>query len=217
MAATVAPSGDFEIADALSFGWDRFKANIGPLAITVAVVIFVEIVLSVISSGRTGFGGFILSLVTFLIGQIIAMGWVRISLNIVGGRPAGVSDMWERLDLFVPYVVAAIIFSVMVGIGFILLIVPGVYLALTFGFYGFNVMDKEMGALDALKRSVELTRGRKWKLLAFWVTILFLNLLGLILLVVGVLVTAGVSLIAVGYVYRSLEGARPPLQPSPQT
>jgi uncharacterized membrane protein len=217
MAATVAPSGDFEIADALSFGWDRFKANLGPLAITIAVVIFVEIVLSVISSGQTGFARFLLGIVTFCIGQIIAMGWVRISLNIVGGRPAGVSDMWERLDLFLPYVVAAVIFSVMVGIGLFLLIVPGVYLALTFGFYGFNVMDKEMSPLDALKRSAELTRGRKWKLLAFWLTLFFLNVLGLILLVVGVLVTAGVSLIAVGYVYRSLEGGGAPAQPSPRT
>jgi uncharacterized membrane protein len=216
---SVTASGDFEISDALSFGWDRFKANIGPLAITVLVVIIVEGLISTLARGQTGIVAFVYSIVSFCVGQIIAMGWVQISLNITDGRPAAVSDMWARLDLFLPYVGAAILFSIMVGFGLLILIVPGIYLALTFCFYGYGVIDRGLGTLEALQHSAALTRGRKWKLLGFWLILFGLNILGLIVFIIGVLVTAGVSLVAVGYVYRRLGGsaetaqARPPAAP----
>ena len=195
---------DFEIGVALGFAWDRFTGNLGLLALAALVVFLVNMLLSALGRDGSSLGGFVFSVISFFVSQLIAMGWVRISLNVVDGKPASVGDLWARLDLLLPYAIASFLFSIMVGVGLVLLVIPGIYLALTFSFYGPVIVDREMGAIDGLRRSAEITRGHKWKLLGFWVTLLLLNLLGLILLVVGVLVTAAVSLLAIAYVYRTL-------------
>jgi uncharacterized membrane protein len=53
----------------------------------------------------------------------------------------------------------------MVYAGLMLLIVPGVYILLTYGFYFLEMVDKNLGPIAALKRSAEITKGAKWSLL----------------------------------------------------
>jgi uncharacterized membrane protein len=96
----------------------------------------------------------------------------------------------------------------MVGIGLVLLIVPGVIVAIVFAFYGFHIVDTgSTDPIGALRRSAEITRGHRWQLFLFGLLLIGLNLLGILLLVVGVLFTSGISLLAVAYVYRRLSPA----------
>ncbi|MDD1748632.1 MAG: hypothetical protein LUO89_02040 [Methanothrix sp.] len=53
----------------------------------------------------------------------------------------------------------------MVYVGLLLLIVPGIYILLTYSFYGLEMIDRNLGPLDALARSAEITKGVKWSLL----------------------------------------------------
>ena len=193
MSEVVAPRG-FQIGEAIRFGWERFKENVGPLAVAAMAVVAVNLVFSLLQTSVTGrFSRFILGLVSFIVSQIIAMGWLRMSLNIVDGKPADISDFFQRADLFIPYTIA-------------LLIVPGLYAAATLGYYGFRIIELESNATDALSDSATITRGERWHILGFIGVLILLNILGVLLLVVGVIVTAGISLIAMAYVYRQLAG-----------
>jgi hypothetical protein len=204
----VAPRS-FQIGEAISFGWERFKENIGPLALAAIVVFAVNAIFSVLQRSVTGtVGRFLLFLVSFFVSQVISMGWLRMSLNIVDGRPTDVSDLFKRADLFIPYVIASFIFSLVVAIGLVLLIVPGLYAAATFGYYGFRIIELERGPTEALTESANITRGERWHILGFVGVLVLLNILGLLLLIVGVLITSAVSLIAMAYVYRQLAGPR---------
>ena len=206
MSEVVAPRG-FQIGEAIRFGWERFKENVGPLAVAAMAVVAVNLVFSLLQTSVTGrFSRFILGLVSFIVSQIIAMGWLRMSLNIVDGKPADISDFFQRADLFIPYTIASLIFSFVVAIGLALLIVPGLYAAATLGYYGFRIIELESNATDALSDSATITRGERWHILGFIGVLILLNILGVLLLVVGVIVTAGISLIAMAYVYRQLAG-----------
>ena len=206
MSEVVAPR-TFQIGEAIRFGWERFKDNIGPLAVAAMAVLAVNLVFSLLQRSVTGsFSRFILGLLSFFVSQVIAMGWLRMSLNIVDGKPADVSDFFQRVDLLIPYTIACLIFSLVVAIGLVLLIVPGLYAAATFGYYGFRVIEHERNATEALSDSATITRGERWHILGFIGVLILLNILGLLLLVVGVIVTLGISLIAVAYVYRQLAG-----------
>jgi uncharacterized membrane protein len=202
----VAPRS-FQIGEAIRFGWERFKENIGPLAIAALAVLAVNLLFNLLQASVTGrFGRFLVALLSFFVSQIVAMGWLRMSLNIVDGRPADVSDFFQRADLFIPYVIASFIFSVVVAIGLVLLIVPGLYALATFCYYGFRIIDVERNATEALSDSATITRGERWHILGFIGVLLLLNILGVLLLIVGVVVTLGISLIATAYVYRQLAG-----------
>ncbi len=201
----------FSIGDAIAFGWEKFKENIGPLLIAALIVVAVNGFFSLYARTiDSAFGYFVWQVLGWIVGSIIAMGWLRVSLRIVDGETFDINDFFPTGEQLVSYVVASILFGIGVGIGLVFFIIPGVYLAITFGFYGFNVIDKGHAALESLQRSAELTRGRKLDLLFFFLALLALNIAGLLVFIVGVLVTAGISLIALGYVYRALQAAARP-------
>lgn len=79
-----------------------------------------------------------------------------------------------------------------------------VYFAIRYSFARLAVLD---GAdiLESLKKSTKLTHNIKWRMVLFVLAIIVLNLLGLVALVVGLLVTIPISLLAFAHVYLKLK------------
>lgn len=199
----------FEIGSAISAGWQRLWPNILPMAAFALVVWAVNGLVQVLQRDAGTAGRFFFSLVGFIIGQLVAIGWIKIALDITDGRPVNAQAITDRFRLVVPYLVAAVLYSLMVGIGLIFLIVPGIILAIVFAFYGFHIVDTgSTDPIGALRRSAEITRGHRWQLFLLGLVLLGLNILGLLLLLIGVLFTSGISLLAVAYVYRRLSPAQ---------
>jgi hypothetical protein len=78
-------------------------------------------------------------------------------------------------------------------------------LAVRFGFVQWALVDKGLGPVGCFKRSAAISRGHGVKLFLFGLTVFFLNLLGLICLVVGLFVTVLVSYCAFCSIYRKLD------------
>lgn len=100
--------------------------------------------------------------------------------------------------------VGSIIYGVIVSLGLILLIIPGIVWAIKFQFFDYLIIDKGLGPIDALEKSSEITRGVKLDLLTFGILIWIINLLGLLCLVVGLFVTIPITVVAKAFVYRKL-------------
>lgn len=198
----------FDIGEAVSAGWQRFWPNILPMAVFALVVWVVTGLFQLFQRDVNAGARFALSLISFVLSQLIAIGWIKIALDITDGRPINGQAVIDKFRLVVPYLMAALLYALMVGVGLVLLIVPGVILAIVFAFYGFHIVDTDStDPIGALRRSADITRGHRWQLFLFGLLLIGLNLLGLLLLIVGVLITSGISLLAVGYVYRRLSPA----------
>lgn len=135
--------------------------------------------------------------------------WLNFNLLVLTIRLFdGVKPEWR--DLFVwrqetlSYVGASILFGLMVLVGCLFFVVPGIYLAVRYGFYGFLIADKKLGAFDALKMSGQLTDGVKWLLIGFGVASLGIILLGAFVFGVGLFIAIPVVSIGFVFVYRSL-------------
>jgi uncharacterized membrane protein len=115
------------------------------------------------------------------------------------------SALWHPRP-FWKYLGASILLGLAVAIGFVLLIVPGVIFALMFLFTTFIVIDYELGPIEAMTESNRITRGHKWQLLGFGIVLTLINLLGVLALVVGLLVSIPVSTLAFAHAYRVLSG-----------
>ena len=100
--------------------------------------------------------------------------------------------------------------SVLVGaatiVGLILLIVPGIIIGIMFGFAAYIVIDKEAPPVEALRESLALTKGNRWKLFLLGLALVGINIIGACLLLVGLLVSLPVSTFAVVHAYRVLSG-----------
>ncbi len=215
---TTTPVPRFRIGEAISFGWSAFWRNIGPLALFAVITFLVGALLaSPQFIAPETFDDpapiFALNLLNFLVNSLIAIGWLKITLDIVDHRPVSANGVLDAYRLFLPYVIGAILYTLMVTIGFILLIVPGIVLVLTFTYYGYAIVDRRSdGPIAGLRRSAEITKGERWHLLGLGIVLILLNLVGLLVLIVGVLVTAGISSIAWAYVYRQLNATAVPAQ-----
>ena len=86
------------------------------------------------------------------------------------------------------------------------MIVPGLIWGVRFQFFGYLIVDQKLGPIEALKRSATITKGSLWQLFSLWNVIALINLLGVLCLLVGLFATLPVSMIAMAYVYRKLEG-----------
>ncbi len=137
--------------------------------------------------------------------MIVSLGSIYIVLALVDGKKASIGEIFSQSHLFWRYLWASIVYGFAVAVGFILLIVPGVYMALKYGLYRYVIVDRpELSAMDALKESARLTDGIKWDLLIFSFALVGINLLGLLALGIGLLYTIPVSAMAYVALYRSL-------------
>ena len=76
-----------------------------------------------------------------------------------------------------------------VGVGFLLLIIPGIYLACKLIFVPFLIMDKKADPIQAVKLSFYLSKGYFWTIFGMGILSFFVLILGLICLFVGVFVS----------------------------
>ncbi|QLC34852.1 hypothetical protein EFA46_011360 (plasmid) [Halarchaeum sp. CBA1220] len=72
-------------------------------------------------------------------------------------------------------VIAAIVAGVAIIIGFVFLVLPGVYLAVRLRLVVAAVVLEDCGPLEALGRSLELTAGEGWTVLGVWLATTLLN------------------------------------------
>ena len=81
------------------------------------------------------------------------------------GRDMTVSEAYQApgLGTFGMLLVANILAAIIIGIGFILLVIPGIYLLVRFAFVSPAVVLERKGPGEALSRSAELVRGSWWR------------------------------------------------------
>ncbi|GIW67188.1 MAG: hypothetical protein KatS3mg096_056 [Candidatus Parcubacteria bacterium] len=85
-------------------------------------------------------------------------------------------------------------------VGFVI----SVILMIKFQFYKYLIIDRGYGPIDALKKSAEIIKGSVFGLFIFGVMLSFINFLGLLFLIVGLLITIPATILADIFVYRKL-------------
>jgi uncharacterized membrane protein len=188
----------FSKGEAVRFGWTIVMANLG-------LAIVAMIIMLMINAFPVYTESVVVALVSAFFTVVVALGVMRMALRFVDGERGELIDLFAKIPLVVPYLIASIIVGLVTTAGFILLVIPGIYWGLRLQFFGWVIVDKEVGALEATRVSWETTRGSAWQLFLMWWLLFFVNVLGFLAIGIGLLVTVPLSLVAMGHVYRTLE------------
>jgi len=195
---------EWTIGELLSQSLDDFKKNMGTwIAFTFAIFV-VSLSISMVSPDG---GSIILSIISFLVNTFIGLIFVRMGLAAAKGGNIDTQGLFSNLHFFLPYLILSILTSLTVGIGMILLIIPGIYFALAFAVAPYAMVDKELKCVPALKASMDLTNGHKWHILGYIIVLIAINIVGAILFLIGLLVTIPLSVLATSHLYLILSGA----------
>ena len=190
----------FSKGEAVRFGWETVTSNLGLFVVAVAIMLGVNL-MPVVS------GSIVVAIVASLLCLVVAMGLMRMSLRFVDGGRGELADLFATFSLIVKYILASVIVGIVVLVGVILLIIPGIIWGVRLQFYGWAVVDKGAAPFEAVRMSWEMTRGSFWNLFLLGLVLALVNILGALALLVGLLVTVPLSVVAMGYVYRKLERA----------
>ncbi len=147
----------------------------------------------------TGWGlllfGWALSLVgTYVLQAAIVVG----AVNSLNGRPVRLANMMEvGIRNFLPLLGLAIVMSVGIGLGMILLFVPGMILAVIWCVAAPSLVAEKRGIFESLQRSRELTKGYRWPIFGL-IVIYFIVYMVIAGTVSGVSVATGGNLDGTG-------------------
>jgi hypothetical protein len=200
----------FSIKEVLSVGWKAFKGNLS-VFITFGVAMLAIWFLEQVGLGIARHSGpmkaALSALVTLAarVGQIwLQVGLFRMALKLVDGQPISTDDFLKAHGDFLGYLLASVLYGLIVGAGMILLVVPGIYWAVRYWAYGYALVDEHVDPVAALKRSAVLTQGVKWEVLAFGLAAIGVNIVGALALGIGLFVTMPLTAVAGAKVYRIL-------------
>ena len=187
--------------------WKIMKENLRffiPLLIIVGLISFLLEIISDLLRKEWLLLSFAFDLIVLVLGLIISLGLIKISLNFCDNLKSKIADLFSQYRLFFRYLFASILYGLVVLLGMIFLIIPGIYLAVRFWFYDYFIVDKRAGIIESLKRSWRITQGSAWNLFLFSLLLIGINLLGILCLLVGLFATVPTTMIASAFVYRKL-------------
>ena len=196
----------FSDGQVIKFGWNIMKSNFWyffAVVLTVAFFSYFPIVTDKICKDITWLW-ISLRILFYIFSLIVSIGIIKISLKFTGNEKPRYIDLFDNFALFFKYLASAILYSLIVLAGFILLIVPGIIWGIRYQFFPYFIVDKNAGPVEALKRSAQITNGAKWDILGLNVITGIIAIAGVVCLVIGLFVVYPVIWVAFAVVYKQL-------------
>lgn len=159
--------------------------------------LFLILIIAFVISLPSGMGGWekgvaLLSILGFFYSILIAgpveYGVAFAYLKAARGDKIEIKDMFEAFRNYWNAVLAGLLVSIIVGIGFVLLIIPGIIFACKLAFTPYLVVEWKMDVIGAVKESWRMTNGHAWKIFLIGLLAIPIGIAGLICFGVGIIV-----------------------------
>ena len=126
----------------------------------------------------------------FLFLPIIKYGEQYLFLQAMRDNEAEIKTLFEGFkNQYLNIILANLIVTALVMIGFVMLIIPGIIIACRLAFVSYLVMDKNMEAMKAVEKSWQMTKGYGWTIFGMAILTFFICIAGLIVFGVGILIS----------------------------
>ncbi len=147
----------------------------------------------------------LLNVVSHVISVFLGLGVTRIGLNIVDGKPFDIAMIFGEGSKLLRTIGAGILYGLAVFVGLLLLIVPGIYIALRFGQFQNAIVDRDMGVSDAFAYSSSITENNRLNLFGLGVVCFLIIVAGLLALFVGLIFAYPIAWLAGLVAYRWMQ------------
>lgn len=200
-------SKEFPRAAAIRFGWETSKKNIRFFIVVLLMVFGISFLFSTLDTSfpeDATLPRFIIGIASWVVSSITTIGLIKISLNFVEKKESRYTDLFTHYDRTVNYMATSILYGLIVVAGIILLVIPAIYWGIRFQFYSYLITEKNMGPIQALKGSWQMTADHTWHLFVYGLIAMGINLLGFLALFVGMFWAIPTTQIATAYLYKHL-------------
>jgi len=186
------PVPEASYSGAFSHGWEIMKKYFVELLLVILLQILLSLPLGLGNAfaERDSFGYSFFTLFSIAYGLLVmapvSYGSKWVFLKAVRGESFKAYEIFYAFQNLGNIILANILVFAIIGAGIVLLIVPGIIFACKLVFVPFLVTDQKMDAIEAIKKSWEMTRGFGWTIFGMGVMSFFIALAGVICLIVGI-------------------------------
>jgi len=121
--------------------------------------------ISLLFSGSNKFVLIFFLLLFLVVTSGLAIGFFKMSLELYEKGKSNVSVLFSCFHLVPKVFVASLIVLIVILLGLILFIIPGIILILRLRYFMWFLIDKNTGIIESLRKSYYATRGFTWEIL----------------------------------------------------
>jgi hypothetical protein len=196
------------VSQAIDFAWRTFKRHYGLFSTVLLTILGAWIGLEIVVIAGQRFGlllwvGAHLAFLLFL--ASIEIGFLQICLVLYDGGEPKFADCFAHWSVGLKFLAGQIFFLLLVVVGLLFLVVPGVYFGVRYAFFGFCMAAGESDLIMSFRQSAILSAGAWVNLLRVFAVLLLFNFLGASLLGLGLAITIPVSALLATAIYRQLK------------
>jgi uncharacterized membrane protein len=139
----------------------------------------------------------------------IYAGMLVVALRHAAGQTVAIGDLFGQYGKTARLVGVLLLNMVLVYLGFILLILPGIYLMIAYFMALPLAVDKNIGVWQALETSRKVSTKCWWRMLFTGVLVMLILIVSSLALLIPLIWTVPMSILVVGVIYRNLYGVQP--------
>ena len=181
------------ITGSYGYGWQQMWKHFLYLFLVLIIVGIAESPTSIVrdSDAENSPGMIILQILAavywLLVFSVVKYGGNLMYLRAIRNEKFEISEMFDGFKKnYINIILANLLTFAIIGLGFVLLIVPGIILACRLAFVSYLVMDKNMEPVTAIEKSWEMTKGHGWQIFGMGLLIIPIVIGGLICFIVGI-------------------------------
>lgn len=215
---------DYRIGELLGDAWQRVKGTKGIIFGGFVIFYIAMVIVTTILGAILGALGILseTNAISLVIGQFAisifgsALTYPLLAgLNMVGIRraadqPVAFNDIFSTLGRFVPLMLTALLMTVLVYVGTLLLIIPGIYLGVAYLLAIPLVAERGLSPWQALETSRKAISQHWFKAFFLFLVLGLIMAISIIPLGIGLIWTMPLFVISVGVLYRTIFGVLPP-------
>jgi uncharacterized membrane protein len=135
---------------------------------------------------------------------LFQLGYLKNCFQALDGEEPQFSSYGQVSRKLLSYLAAYFVYTIVISVGFVLLLIPGIYLSLRLQFFFASMVDENTGIIESFKRSWEITKGHAMSLFVVILIMILISFIGQIALFVGIFVAIPLITLMYGAVFRRL-------------
>lgn len=213
---------DFTISGLLSEAWQLTKGTKG-IIIGGFLIFYVAILVAsfVVGAVLGIFSLFSDSLVLIIIGQLLTTiiasavsypffaGLNMIGIRRAAGQPFSFNEIFSHFGSIVPLLIAAVLMMVLIYLGMILLLIPGIYLAVAYMLAIPLIVERGLSPWQAMEASRKAITQHWFKVFGLFLLLGLIVSISAIPLGIGLIWTIPLFVMVMGVLYRTIFGVLP--------
>lgn len=171
----------FSLGQYLDRGWQIFRQYLGGFV----GFFFLNIGISFLISFAPESQAVIIAIFSNLVSIILTAGYYIVAIKIAKGKRWEFIDFFEGFRKFMPIILVNLLAFILIFIGYILLIIPGIYLSISYYFTLLFVIEYRFSFWQALEASRKVVDKKWWAFFGLYNVLFLINLGGLLALGIG--------------------------------